>query len=46
LTLKERTRWAINFVAENEDLSNTKIGKKLKVKGDTVNSSMFESGVF
>ena len=38
LTLKERARWAISHVAERDGLSNTKIGKRIGVKGDTVNS--------
>jgi len=35
---KERVRWVINYVAERDGLSNAKIGKKLGVKGDTINS--------
>ncbi|PKN67158.1 MAG: hypothetical protein CVU57_04195 [Deltaproteobacteria bacterium HGW-Deltaproteobacteria-15] len=38
LSLKERTRWAINYVAEKDGLSNTKIGAQLGIKGDTVSS--------
>jgi len=38
LSRKERVRWAINYVAERDGLSNPKIGKKLGVKGDTINS--------
>lgn len=37
-TLKERTRWIINYVSNKEGLSNAKMGKKLGIKGDTVNS--------
>ena len=38
LELKKRTRWIIDYITEIEDLSNTKIGKKVGVKGDTVNN--------
>jgi transcriptional regulator with XRE-family HTH domain len=36
--LKDRTRWAINFIAKKEKLSNPKIGKIIGVKADTVNA--------
>ncbi|MBW2623170.1 MAG: hypothetical protein JRD68_09715 [Deltaproteobacteria bacterium] len=35
-TLKERTKWAINYVIDKEKLSNPKMGKKLGVSKDTV----------
>lgn len=36
--LKERTQWAIEYVAKKNDLSIAKIGKRCGIKGDTVNS--------
>jgi len=36
--LKDRARWAINYISEKNSLSNTKIGKMLGISGDTVNS--------
>ncbi len=38
MNLKDRTRWAINFIAKKEKLSNPKIGNIIGVKADTVNS--------
>lgn len=37
MDLKDRTRWAINYVSAKYKLSNPKIAKRLGVKNDTVN---------
>lgn len=38
MNLKDRTRWAINYISAKYKLSNPKIAKHLGVKNDTVNS--------
>jgi transcriptional regulator with XRE-family HTH domain len=38
MNLKDRTRWAINYISAKNKLSNPKIAKRLGVKNDTVNS--------
>jgi transcriptional regulator with XRE-family HTH domain len=37
-TIKERTKWAINYIVKKEHLSNIKLAEKMKVAAGTINT--------